>query len=126
MPISYNRAVSIKPELKIDLAKIAQVDISALKLENSKAYIIYQPSITAFGKGTNAPGWDLVKNTSQSILGVKDLFLLVKRKKSKQFRFSIKLSNCQVQTNIGKIPLSTIFLTGKDKELIEDKYITIK
>jgi len=125
MPVTYKRSVVVNPELKIDMAKISQIDVSALKLENSKEYILYQPSIIAFGRGTNTPGWDFTKTTAQSVIGIKDLFLLVRREKRKQFRFRIKLSNCQVQTNIGKFPLSTIFLTGTEGELLEDKYVTI-
>lgn len=122
MPATYKQSVSISPQMKIELSKISQIEVSALKHENSKEYIIYQPSLIAFGKGASTAGWDFEKTLSGSIQGIKDLFVLISKDKGVSLLLDFKVNNCFVQTNIGKIPLSTMFLSGSEKILFKAQH----
>ena len=125
MPMTFKRTVSVSPQIKVEVSKVAQVDASALKMENTKEYLIYQPTQIAFGKGTNVVGWDFKRSPSRGIVGIKDLFLLIKRSRSSTLKVSFELRDCFVQTNIGNLPLSTMFLSGSEDKIFEEKHIIV-
>lgn len=112
MPVTFKRTLSISPNVKLDFAKVAQAEVSAFKVENASEYIVYQPEIVAFGKGESTAGWDFNKSSSRSILGVKDLFVLVEKPRLVPAQLYLSVSNCEVQTTIGRIPLPSLFMTG--------------
>lgn len=123
MPVTYKRTFAFDPNAKISLEKIAQIEVSALKLENSSEYILYQPQITTFGKGTEQFGWDFNKTKSQKIIGVKDLFFVVKKLPNHTAILHFKIMECFVQTYIGKVPLSSLLLTGGEGIFYQKDYL---
>ena len=123
MPVTYKRTLSLNPSLALGFEKVAQIEISAFQQENSEEYILYQPEIVGFAKGESEPGWDFNKSSSRKCQ-IKDLFVLIKPKLS-QTRLCLSVSNCQVQTNIGRIPLSTLFLSGTEGVLFTEEYIIV-
>jgi hypothetical protein len=122
MPITYKRSFSVTPNLKLNFTKVAQLEASAFKLENATEFLIYQPEITAF-KGENILGWDFNQTSSRKLIGVKDLFAVIKRERAAPVSLQISISDCYVQTNIiGKVPLSTLILSGGGT-LIEKEFM---
>lgn len=126
MPVTYRRSFSISPSLKLGFVQVAQVEVSAFKKESSREYIIYQPEIVGFGKGESCPGWDFNRTSSRKIIGMKDLFISIKKVKHSPIRLRLSVSNVFVQTNIGRIPLSTLFLSGGEEVLFEEQYIIVQ
>lgn len=124
LPVSYKRTLSVSPELKLGFEKVSQLEASAFSLERSRTYVVYEPEIISFGVGDSCPGWDFNKTVSRPIRGVKDLFILVKKPRSIPLKVRFDVS-AWVQTYIGKIPLSTFFLSGSDKPLIQESFVLI-
>jgi len=120
--VTMKRTFSISPELKFKFAKVAELGVSGLQPEQSAEYIAYEPEITTFALGENAPGWDFNKTKAKPIRGSRELFLTVKKPKGISLFGRFELS-ATVQTNIGRIPLSTFFLSGGTKPLISEKYL---
>lgn len=116
LPITYKRAVSITPTLKLQFEKVMQIEASAFKTETSAEYITYQPELTAFGQGDHIFGWDFNKSSGRTIRGVKELFVVLQRDKAVPLEMEIKLSDCYLQTNIGRIPLSTFLFLDKQRQ----------
>ena len=126
MPVTYKRNLSISPDLMLSFAKVLQVETSAFEYQNAQEYVIYQPEITAFGKGTNEPGWDFSKSSGRAIQGIKDLFLVIKKPKSTIVKLRFNISNCKVRTDkIGIVPLPKVFFSDSKGTLIKEEYILI-
>lgn len=124
LPVTYKRTLGIEPKIKLNFVKILQTEVSAFNYEHSKEYILYQPEITAFGKGTNEPGWDFNKNSSRAVMGVKDLFLVIRKPKLLPIDLSFDINNCKIRTlNFGVIPLPNVFIKGTSTSLVEQKYL---
>jgi hypothetical protein len=121
LPVSYKRLISVSPNLKMSFCKVSQLEVSAFRAEASDEYLRYEPEITAFGVGESSPGWDLNKSKSRPIRGVKDFFVLLKKPKTTAVECVFDLS-AWVQTYVGKIPLSSFFLSGSDKPLASERF----
>lgn len=124
LPVSYKRTFSVSPELKLGFEKVSQIEASAFSLESSRTYVVYEPEIISFGVGDSCPGWDLNKTVSRPIRGVKDLFILVKKPRLVPLKARFDVS-AWVQTYIGRVPLSTFFLSGSSKPLIQESFVLV-
>lgn len=122
MPVTYKRIFSINPQIEFSLEKVAQVNASAFNVENSREYLIYQPQITAFGKGTNEVGWDFSRTSGRDLRGIIDLFALVQKPKGVSHQLRMSLSNCLVQSQIGPIALSSLLVEGEKGTILELVY----
>lgn len=124
MPVTYKKGFSVNPDFKMEVAKVLQTEVSAFNYSNEKEFIIYQPEITAFAKGTESPGWDFNKSSARSIKGNKDLFLIIRKTKGSQIKIGIEILNCYIRTmNLGPLPLSNLVIDGVDGPLISKQYI---
>lgn len=120
-PITVKRNYGFSPEMKFKFAEVVDVGISGVQSGNATEYIVYEPQITTFALGERAPGWDFNKVKARPIRGSKEMFLIVKKPKGKSLYARFELA-ATLQTNIGRIPLSTFFLSGGDKPLIKESY----
>ena len=120
-PITVKRSFGVSPEIKLSFAMVAELSGTGVKANISNEYIAYEPEITTFALGDHAPGWDFNKTKARPIRGSKTLFLIVKKPKDAPLFGRFQLA-AMLQTNIGRIPLSTFFLSGGDKPLIDESY----
>ncbi|MEO7913264.1 MAG: hypothetical protein ABIV47_26750 [Roseiflexaceae bacterium] len=121
-PITVKRSFSASSDLKLSFAKLAELTVAAGKAEVTQEYISYEPAITPFALGAEAPGWDLNKTKARPIHGSRELFIVVKKPKGAQLFGRFELA-ATVQTNIiGRIPLSIFLLSGGTKPLIEERH----
>jgi hypothetical protein len=121
--ITTSRKFSISPEFMFKFAKTSEIGLSGIQAEKSIEYIIYEPQITPFALGESTPGWDFNKTKAKPIQGTRELFLIVKRPRGVPVYARFELS-ATVQTNVGRIPLSTFFLlSGGYSPLIDERYL---
>ena len=126
MPVTYSRKLTVKPEFKVDFTKVLQVEASAFSYENAKEYIIYQPEIVSYAKGTNQPKWDFNKSSSRELRGTKDLFLIVKKVKSTSATFNISIRDLKVRTvSVGLLSLPKLFTKTTKEPVVEDKVLIV-
>ncbi len=122
VPITVKRSFGVSPNMKLKFLKVLEGETSLGNIEKSSEWLSYEPQITTFALGEPTPGWDFNKTKAMPIRGSKSLFLLVKKPKGAKLWGSFSLS-ASLQTNIGRIPLSTFFLTGGTTNLINERYL---
>lgn len=122
VPVTCKRKIAIDPHLKFEVVKVLQTEISAFEIENTREFIVYQPEVTSYGKGGSIAGWDFNKSSARPIIGVKDLFILVKRESGVPVSVTVTVSDCVVQTELGPLPLKGLFASKIKGVLIEESY----
>lgn len=120
-PITVKRGFTISPEIQFKFGEIAEASAKVGSAERASEYALYEPQISAFALGESTPGWDFERTKGQAVRGVKELYLLVKKPKGNALWGRFKLS-AAVQTNVGRIALSTFFLSGGRKPVIDERY----
>ena len=121
IPITVKRTYSVSPEIQFKFTESIEGKVTLGSAERSSEYTVYEPEITAFGFRESSAGWDFDRTRARPVRGIKELYLLVKKPKGDPLWGRFKLS-ASVQTNVGRVPLSTFFLSGGRKPVIDEHY----
>lgn len=127
-PLIVKRTFGVSPALTLTLSPVTNVELSGPQAERSTEHISYEPQLSTFGLGSDAPGWDFNKTRAQPIQGSRELFLVVKmpRGVTLQGRFDLSATVQSSLPGLGRIPLTSFLRRGSSDPLISERHLLVR